>query len=408
MRSKRFLSGRRLTRRFSFLLPLAACLSLFASRPAQAQTYKVLHSFKGPTNDGKGPSAIVQEADGTFYGTACYGGRSYNGTAFRLSPTDKETILYNFLGGYGSCPDSLLAWNGAFYGTTANGGAYGGGAMFRLDTKGNEVVLYSFPAPRASSPVLSFVDRQGTFYGTTSWGGANSRGSIFKIDTTGKESDLYSFTGGTGGQNPGLGLARDEDGNLYGTFTLGGDSKCFCGAVFKLDTAGTLTILHTFTGGTDGATPYGGVIRDSSGNLYGTTDAGGGHGCAPSGCGTVFVVDPSGKEKVLYSFSGSPDGASPDANLVRDEAGNLYGTTSQGGDAQCRVSNYGCGIVFKLDTAGTETVLHTFSSRDGAFPQQLILSTDGNLYGTTFAGGNGVCTTNNQWMGCGTLFKLTP
>jgi uncharacterized repeat protein (TIGR03803 family) len=267
MRSKRFLSGRRLTRRFSFLLPLAACLSLFASRPAQAQTYKVLHSFKGPTNDGKGPSAIVLEADGTFYGTACYGGRSYNGTVFRLSPTDKETILYNFLGGYGSCPDSLLAWNGAFYGTTANGGAYGGGAMFRLDTKGNEVVLYSFPAPRASSPVLSFVDRQGTFYGTTSWGGANSRGSIFKIDTTGKESDLYSFTGGTGGQNPGLGLARDEDGNLYGTFTLGGDSNCFCGAVFKLNTAGTLTILHTFTGGTDGATPYGGVIRDSSGNL---------------------------------------------------------------------------------------------------------------------------------------------
>ena len=410
MRSHTFLPGWRRTIRFNPLLLLSVCVPLLVPLWTHGQTYGVLYSFTGPTQDGVSPAGIIREGSGTLFGTTCNGGISYNGTAFELSSKGKETIRYNFLGGYGSCPNSLLAWNGDLYGATSKGGAYGAGAMFRLDKKGNEVVLYSFTGPpQANSPGLSLGDGKGSFYGTTFWGGANSRGSVFKINAAGKQSDLYSFTGGTDGQNPSLGLALDEDGNLYGTTTLGGDSKCVCGTVFKLDTAGTLTILHTFIGGTDGATPYGGVILESSGNLYGTTDSGGDVSCAPpDGCGTVFVVYPSGAEKVLYSFTGSPDGAGPIGNLVRDELGNLYGTTNVGGDAECGVDYVkGCGVVFKLDTAGSETVLHRFtSSPDGAYPQLLILDNEDNLYGTTFAGGDAACITDHYWTGCGTVFEL--
>jgi uncharacterized repeat protein (TIGR03803 family) len=169
---------------------------------------------------------------------------------------------------------------------------------------------------------------------------------------------LYSFTGGADGGNPYGGVVRDSAGNLYGV--TGRWRGIGVGVVFKVDTSGHETVLYTFTGGADGAYPNG-VIRDSAGNLYGTTTNGGG----ASGAGVVFKVDTSGHETVLYSFTGGNDGGNSSAGVIRDSQGNLYGTTSGGGAS-------GAGVVFKVDTSGHETVLYSFTGgADGATPTQV-------------------------------------
>jgi uncharacterized repeat protein (TIGR03803 family) len=398
------------------LFPILIACALLMTGLAQAQEYKVLYSFTGATNDGADPTAIVREASGNIYGVTCNGGDSYYGTAFRLSPEDGETILYTFDAGYGACPGSLLEWHDNFYGATANGGDHGAGAVFKLDKKGHETVLYSFSGPRgALFPALSLVDDKGVFYGTTFSGGAYERGMIFKLDSTGKFAVLYSFTNGTDGSAPTPGLALDDKGNIYGTTGYGGDPNCTypygeCGTVFRVDKTGHITTLHLFEGGTDGAQPAAGVIRDSLGNLYGTTQAGGDASCVPPyGCGTVFMVNSSGNENVLHAFSGSPDGELPVAGVVQDDAGNLYGTTQLGGKSGCGFWRAGCGIVFELDTTGKESVLYDFlSDPDGAFPAGLIRTSVGTLYGTTLAGGDESCSLYGWLTGCGTVFKLTP
>jgi uncharacterized repeat protein (TIGR03803 family) len=186
-------------------------------------------------------------------------------------------------------------------------------------------------------------------------------------------------------------LIRDSAGNLYGTTHQGGAFQL--GTVFKIDLAGVETVLYSFAGGTDGGEPEAGLIQDAAGNLYGTTHYGGGGSCS-DGCGTVFKLDPAGVETVLYMFTGNPDGGSPLSNLVEDAAGNLYGTTLYGGSS-------GKGIVFEVDTAtGAETVLHSFRGRDGAAPQAgLVRDAKGNLYGTTPEGGGN---------GFGAIFRLSP
>jgi uncharacterized repeat protein (TIGR03803 family) len=159
---------------------------------------------------------------------------------------------------------------------------------------------------------------------------------------------LYSFTGGADGGHPYAGLVRDAAGNLYGT--TNGDAAIFVGNVFKLSKTGKETVLYTFTGGADGGLPKAGVIRDAAGNLYGTTTSGGDpSGCFGSSCGVVFKLDTTGKETVLYTFSGGADGGSPQAGLLRDAAGNLYGTTEYGGDPKCDRYYGSCGVVFKLN-----------------------------------------------------------
>ena len=213
---------------------------------------------------------------------------------------------------------------------------------------------------------------------------------------------LYNFTGADGGA-PQAGLIRDSSGNLYGTTEGGGSGY---GVVFELTATGTYTVLHEFCTVrycTDGEYPFAGLVRDAAGNLYGTTYAGGtSNACGDSGCGTVFKVNKHGKESVLYSFTGEPDGAAPDAGLVQDAAGNLYGTTVEGGA-------YGSGTVFKLSKTGKETVLYSFTGTggDGARPcAGLVRAAAGNVYGTTYAGGTGQCD-DNGLMGCGTVFKLS-
>jgi uncharacterized repeat protein (TIGR03803 family) len=206
-------------------------------------------------------------------------------------------------------------------------------------------------------------------------------------------SVIHNFTGGSDGGNPVAGFTVDAKGNLYGTTTAGGASGV--GTVIKVAGDGTEVVLHSFAGGTDGATPEASLLRDASGNLYGTSIAGGAFGA-----GTVFKVTGKGKETVLYSFAGQADGAKPEAALAKDAAGNLYGTTSAGG------SN-GNGTVFKLTVPKKkgrkwrERVLYSFGSgTDGTTPVAgVTFDARGNLYGTTSAGG---------LYGYGTVFQLKP
>jgi uncharacterized repeat protein (TIGR03803 family) len=321
---------------------------------------------------------------------------------------------------------------GNFYGTTEVGGAADFGVVFKLDTTGKETVLYSFEggADGAHPRAGLIQDSDGNLFGTTFEGGAgpcnskpNSRGAppttcgtVFKLDAFGKESVLHSFTGEPDGANPSAGLVLDLAGNLFGTTSNGGTSNY--GMVFKLDPSGTESVLHSFNDVADGGIPDAGLVLDATGNLYGTTSRGG-----PSGLGTVFELDTTGKTTVLHNFLGEPaDGANPAASLVRDAAGNLYGTTGTGGDLCYIIGSTPptpstfvyCGIAFKLDTTGKETVLHRFTGPpDGAIPQAgLILDAAGNLYGTTYEGGTGGCFIaagyGPEYLGCGTLFKLDP
>jgi len=223
-----------------------------------------------------------------------------------------------------------------------------------------------------------------------------------------KYSVLYNFCSQpncTDGRYPNAGVIRDEGGNLYGTTYQGGSTGY--GVVFKLDPSRKETVLYNFcsqTNCTDGGESYAGVIRDEAGNLYGTTSYGGSHGY-----GVVFKLDPSGKETVLYNFcsqTNCTDGSVPFAGVIRDAAGNLYGTTVLGGDRCSPAFPYGCGVVFKLDPSGKETVLYTFTGKHGAGPQGgLTLGDDGSLYGTTSNGGYRSALDDP---GRGVVFKVDP
>ncbi len=188
---------------------------------------------------------------------------------------------------------------------------------------------------------------------------------------------LYNFGGGPDGGDPYASLIRDSAGNLYSTVDYGGTS--YAGAVFKVDPKGNESVLHSFSGGADGAYPFSALVRDSSGNLYGTTSQGG-----SANAGVVFKVDPSGKETVLHNFTGGADGVIPIGGLLRDTAGNFYGTTSQGGTA-----NFG--VIFKVSPKGKETIVHTFTggAKDGKYPSytSLLPGADGYFYGVTQEGG---------------------
>jgi len=255
-------------------------------------------------------------------------------------------------------------------------------------------VIHNFTgASDGGNPLAGFtIDAAGNLYGTTNIGGASGAGTVFKVTGKGKEIVLHSFTGGTDGANPEASLVTDAAGNLYGTTNVGGASGA--GTVFKVTGEGKETVLYSFTGKADGANPEAALIMDGSGNLYGTTAAGG-----SNGNGTVFKLDKNGgkwTEQVLYSFGSGTDGTVPVADVTFDATGNLYGTTSAGG-------TYGYGTIFRLKpskSGWTESVLHSFqNSSDGAVPYAgLIFDKSGNLYGAATEGGTG---------GGGTVFKLT-
>lgn len=321
----------------------------------------VIHSFTGSKGDGAHPSSgLIWDEAGNLYGTTTYGGLPYCpftfgcGTVFKIDKADKETVVYSFCLKNWPCADGYWPVAGLvrdpagnLYGTAPNGGIYFvGGTVFKLDNTGKLTVLRSFDQ---GGPYAGLIrDAEGDLYSTTIGDGLYGGGTVFKMHGH-TETVLYSFGPSQfDGFWPFGRLTRDEEGTFYGTTEAGGSYTCGgvgCGTVFKLDKSRTATFLHRFaTDGKDGVSPVAGLVRDSNGNLYGTTPYGGIYGN-----GTVFKLDKTGKETILHSFTGGVDGEVPLAELIRDAAGNLYGTASAGGDPNCNtVYGTGCGVVFKI------------------------------------------------------------
>jgi len=346
-----------------YILWATIILSLLPA--AQAQTFTVVTLFDGGLNGFPQPGMppLARDAEGNLYGATPTGG-------------GKECFL----------------------GT-------GCGTVYKLDPTGKVTTLYSFQGPPDGSwPESVILDSDGNLYGTTLYGGTGQCsngptpgcGTVFKVDQAGHETVLHSFTGAPDGQNPIAALVRDAKGNLYGTTYLGGKGSCYgqgCGTVFKISPKGKETVLQYFDDGADGANPLGSLLLVGS-TLYGTTGAGGTGPCTNSnvvGCGTVFKLE-GGTETVLYKFQGPPDGAGPSSNVVRDREGNLYGTTSGGGNTTtCPLGPVGCGTVFKLDSVGQETLLYTFNGQtDGFTIEGLVMDAKGILYGTAEGPGGAV------------------
>ncbi len=337
----------------------------------------ILYTFPYAFN-GTSPNPVVADSAGNFFGTTNQGGSADLGVLFKLSaPTLAETVLYKFKPGPGgSQPYSPLYRDAAgnLYGFASYQSATECGLLFKLDTAGNYSVLHTFANAEGSCPAGSLAgDTAGNLYGAANRGGPSDSGSIFKLDAAGNFAVLHSFTGGLDGKSPYAGVVLDPDGNLYGSTPFGGAFSA--GVFFKLDPAGNETVLYNFPANNHSSP--GGLIRDAAGNLFGTTSSGG-----AAGAGSVFKLDPAGNFKVLHSFQYDSGGSRPESGLVRDPSGNFYGTTVQ--------STSGCGVVFKLDTARIYTVLHTFTcGADGAYPAgELIRGPSGNIFGVTSGGGN--------------------
>ena len=397
----------------------------------QTLTETVLYRFMGSASDGEWPYAgLMMDGSGDLFGTTVSGGSggctNGCGTVFELKPNGSggytETVLYNFgtNANDGTGPDAGLVADssGDLFGTTASGGSSSGyGTVFELKPNGSggytEAVLYRFTGPGdGEAPVAGLImDGSGDLFGTTEQGGASDEGMVFELIPNGTsyaEVRLYSFGSNAvnDGARPYGDLIMDSSGDLFGTTAYGGSGSH--GTVFELtsNNAGyTESVLYAFKGGlTDGVSPYAGLIMDSSGDLFGTT-ASGGSGSCTGGCGTVFELKSNGTsyaESVLYTFGsngGGNDGANPYAGLIMDGSGDLFGTTSQGGTAFS-------GTVFELKPNGTsyaETVLHSFASNgvDGGVPYSygsLIQNVSGDLFGTTASGGSS--------SGYGTVFEI--
>lgn len=384
------------------LLPVSAL-----AQPAPA-TFTVLYAFQGGSDGAYPGGKLLVDAAGNVYGTTVDGGDRYGfGTVYKVDPAGNEFILHEFSGkndgGYGS-PGLVQDAAGNLYGATSAGGksscgGRGCGTVFKLDPTGKETVLYNFTGEDdGASPNGNLIlDGAGNLYGTAYWAPYGYGGAVFKVDQSGNETVLHEFSGLPDGEFPIGGLWRDQHGNLFGTTSGGGGGACLaegCGTVFKVNRKGKEIILYRFLGSPDGAAPFAGVIADSTGWLYGTTYNGGDPHCTDRGpgCGTVFKVNASGKEKVLYRFRNKKNERFPFSGLVQDAGGNLYGTTA-GGDS--------AGTVFKLDPSGNETVLYRFTGGvDGCGPAgSLTFDSADNLYGA--ARGCGA-------HGYGVIFKITP
>ncbi len=329
----------------------------------------------------------------------------------------KYKTLHTFKGSKGGHYPTGLIFDqaGNLYGTTYQGGAYKQGTVFQLapnlDGSWTKNVIYSFNNAGNDGrwPIAGLIfDQAGNLYGTTYLGGAYKQGTVFQLTPNGdgswRESVLHSFNN-TDGSNPSASLVFDAAGNLYGTTRTGG--TYYEGTVFQLtpnsDGSWTESVLYSFTNGADGGNPYAELIFDAAGNLYGTTFQGGDlSACSELGCGVVFELtrnaDGAWTESVLHSFTDGADGGLLFGGLTFDPAGNLYGTTYSGG-------TYGYGVVFQLtpNPGGSwrEKVLHRFTDgKDGGLPySNLIVDAAGNLCGTTTSGGA---------YGGGVVFKLVP
>jgi len=331
---------------------------------------------------------LVQGGNGNFYGTTVQGGTSGNGTVFRAGANGSHVTLFSFNNNNGSAPFAgvIQGRDGNLYGMTSQGGAYGDGVVFKLSGGGTITTLAAFNGNNGLFPVAGLVQASdGNFYGTTLQGGAYGYGTVFRMTGGGILTTLVSFNN-TDGAFPSCALVQGADGSLYGT-TENGGTNGGAGTVFKMTLSGAFTSLYSFTGGNDGGVPVPGVVQATDGNFYGNTLQGGRNG----GFGTVFQITPSGTLTTLYSFAGAGDGDTPWGGLMLSRDGNLYGTT-QGGGA------YGFGTVFRMAPNGPLSKLVDFDSYNGSYPSAaLIQANDNSLFGTTEAGGS---------LNFGTLFRL--
>lgn len=374
------------------LLVLITCLVLTGrSDRTSATTLTTLYSFIGGSDGAEPPSALVQGGDSNLYGVT-YGGGLYGaGTVFQISAEGTLTTLYSFTDGLdGSQPRGalVLGRDGNFYGTTYSGGLEKSvGTVFTINSSGDLTTLYRFSSySDGADPYSGLVEgNDNYFYGTTYSGGVSNVGTAFKISPEGTLTTLHGFSGGTDGANPMAALVLGTDSNFYGT-TYGGGYSNGAGVVFSINSTGLLSTVYEFTGGSDGGYPMASLIEGRTKHFYGTTYAGGDYGS-----GTVFQVTTTGALTVLHNFTGGADGGYPEAGLIIGSDGYFYGTTSAGGSA-------GDGTVFKISSGGALTTLQSFGGTNGANPVAgLVQGNVSNFYGTTFAGG-----TDNA----GTVFTL--
>lgn len=385
--------------------------SLFAlgavgARQASAQSFTVIHNFTGGS-DGANPLGGFFIVGEELYGAASSGGSSGVGVVFKLNTSGEETVLHEFSGGTdGANPEGRLVMDkaGNFYGTTNIGGVSNAGTVFKVTRKGVETVLYSFPGkPDGANPVAGLaIDKEGNLYGTTTAGGASGNGTVFKLavptETGGEwaEQVLYSFGAGTDGKTPVGGVTLDASGNLYGTTSAGGTDGD--GTVFELTPSTpswTENILHNFLLGSDGGVPYAGLVLDDE-TLYGATTEGGEGG--QSGGGTLFELKKASGVwtfSELYGLSGW--GISGSYRNLLMVGGKIYATT------HCDGQN-NAGTVYELSLAGGSwnyTPLYVFTGgSDGLYSiSNLVADSKGNLYGVTLLGGAN---------GSGVAFKVTP
>jgi uncharacterized repeat protein (TIGR03803 family) len=376
-------------------------VAVLATRFAGAQTYKVLYAFTGGAR-GSSPTYQLVRIGQDLYGTA-EGGASGDGVVFKLAEDGRETVLHSFSGDDGNGPAGLVSdAAGNLYGLTQLGGNVGCnvyaepngcGLIFEITRSGEFSVLYSFSGDGGANPEGKLLlDAKGNLYGAAGGGGQSPScpgpeyeqgcGTIFELARgagTWNETVLYNFAGGAAGFDPNGSLISFA-GKLFGTAANGNSQPCrseLCGTIFELapgKDGWTEKILHTFKVG-DGAIAES-LVADPQGNLYGTTFTGG-----ASGNGTIFKIDSQGQKTILHTFDGK-DGANPSAGLVRDSSGNLFGTANAGGSSNA-------GTVFRLDPANHLTVLHDFKGgTDGATPFGALLLAGETLYGTTAGGGH--------------------
>jgi len=338
-----------------------------------------LHPFTAA--EGETPSTpLMRAADGNFYGVTEEGGAADRGTIFRMTPTGAVTVLHSFAGNPdGNRPRGGLiqASDGNFYGTTYFGGGLSFGCVFRMTPAGQVTIVYVFGATPGDgqNPRAALMQaNDGNLWGTTERGGTWGRGTVFAVNLNGQILFRYSFSGNADGAYPYAPLMQASDGAMYGT-VYAGDFATF-GRVFVVAN-GTVTVLHTFLSGADGANPMGALVEGRDGNLYGTTRFGGAFNS-----GTVFrMVPSSGDTTIVKSFNGGTEGATPSTALIQARDGNFYGTTGTGG--------IGYGTLFRLTPTGVLTTLHNFTGGvDGANPAAPLLESGGGvLLGTTMNGG---------------------
>jgi uncharacterized repeat protein (TIGR03803 family) len=328
-----------------------------------------IYNFTGGA-DGSDPRAgLLSSTDGFLYGTAETGGTNGTGTIYQVTTSGSFNIVHSFGSTLSSGTDSdgaqptggiILAADGFLYGTASVGGTGGGGTVYQVSVDGTAgpsfTTIYAFSPLTGGSnsdgvnPFAGVIQASdGNLYGTAEAGGTNGLGTIFQLTTSGSINVLHTFAGGNGdGANPVAGLVQASDQNLYGVTENGGGSGE--GAVFQISTSGSFTILHSFTGGSDGANPQGTLIQANDGNLYGTTENGG-----TNGGGTVFQISTGGAFNALFSFPANTGGRNPAAGVTQGADLGLYGTTQLGGAA-------GVGTAYRITTTGSFAQLASFGS----------------------------------------------